>query len=252
MTLCIAVLAATVAAAAALRSVWSPCGLSMLSTITPLSEGARGNSYRVTARWFVVGATAGGATLGGLMAVAAVGMRALAPAPSALGFLALVAALVAAGSDAGVAGWRLPVHRRQVNERWLDQYRSWVYGAGFGWQIGTGLATYITTAAVYLMIVLGALTTQPVVALAIGSGFGFLRGLAVLLGRNLHTGAELRDFHRRFTGSGPMVGMVVNIVELGAVVVLTGVMGSVPALVLTGGATLATAVLIRGRRALTR
>ena len=56
---------------------------------------------------------------------------------------------------------RLPIHRRQVNERWLDQYRPWVYGAGFGWQIGTGLSTYITTAAVYLMVVLGALTAGP-------------------------------------------------------------------------------------------
>ncbi len=77
------------------------------------------------------------------------------------GTVALVAALVAAGSDSGVAGVRLPFHRRQVNERWLDRYRPWVYGAGFGWQIGCGLATYITSAAVYLMIVLGALTGQP-------------------------------------------------------------------------------------------
>ena len=54
-----------------------------------------------------------------------------------------------------------PIHHRQVNERWLDQFRPWVYGAGFGWQIGAGLATYIKTCAVYLMIVLAALCGQP-------------------------------------------------------------------------------------------
>ena len=64
MTALIAVLAVLVAGAAAARSTWSPCGLSMLSTITPVTERAKGNSYRTTASWFVVGAVAGGATLG--------------------------------------------------------------------------------------------------------------------------------------------------------------------------------------------
>ena len=252
MTVCITVLAIAVATAAAVRSTWSPCGLSMLSSITPLGEGAKGHSYRSTVAWFVIGATAGGATLGGLMALAAVGVRASDLTGTTLAFLALVACLVAAGSDAGIGGWRLPIHRRQVNERWLDQYRAWVYGAGFGWQIGTGLATYITTAAVYLMIVLGALSTRPVVALAIGTGFGLLRGLAVLLTRGLRTSDQLLDFHRRFTAAGPVVGKVVNGVELGAALVLTGALRSPAALAVTAGVAVGSVVLTRGRRTLTR
>ena len=124
------------------------------------------------------------------------------PSPAALEVAALGAALVAAVSDAGVAGVRLPIHRRQVNERWLDHYRPWVYGAGFGWQIGSGVATYITTAAVYLMIVLGALTGAPVVAFLLGTLFGLLRGLAVLLTRNQTSPTLLRAFHRRFVAAG--------------------------------------------------
>ena len=58
------------AVAAAIRSTWSPCGLSMLSTLTPLAERSRGHRYAVTATWFVLGATLGGATLG-LVAVTA-------------------------------------------------------------------------------------------------------------------------------------------------------------------------------------
>ena len=71
----------------------------------------------------------------------------------------------------GSAGSGCPV-TRQVNEVWLDRYRSWVYGAGFGWQIGVGLATYIVTAAVYLTIALAALTGEPATAFVILTGFG--------------------------------------------------------------------------------
>src|SRR6188472_2993734 len=65
------VLAAIVTIAAAVRSTWSPCGQSMLSTITPLAERARGHRFGVTATWFVLGAAIGGATLGAGAAVLA-------------------------------------------------------------------------------------------------------------------------------------------------------------------------------------
>ena len=48
-------------AAAAARSTWSPCGLSMLSSITPFGEHGRRHRYAVTATWYLVGAVAGGA-----------------------------------------------------------------------------------------------------------------------------------------------------------------------------------------------
>ncbi len=218
--------ALVVAVAAAVRSTWSPCGLSMLSTITPISVRAKGHSYRATATWFVVGATAGGATLGAVMVLLAVSAHALPASPAGLEVAALAAALVAGVSDSGVAGVRLPIHRRQVNERWLDHYRPWVYGAGFGWQIGSGVATYITTTAVYLMIVLGALTADPAVAFLLGTLFGLLRGLAVLLTRNHTSPTLLRAFHRRFVAAGVVVGKVVVVVEFGAVVALMVVVRS--------------------------
>jgi hypothetical protein len=254
MTVSITVLAAVVALAAAVRSTWSPCGLSMLSTITPLSERAKGHSYRSTAGWFILGAVAGGATLGAVVALAAAGVDALDLGPTTAGSVALVAALICAVSDAGVLGRRLPVHRRQVNERWLDRYRPWVYASGFGWQIGTGLATYITTAAVYLMIALGALSGRPEVALAVGTAFGLLRGTAVLLTRNLRTADQLRSFHRRFTAAGPSVGRAVTGVEACSALMLAVALGSPSALVVVAVALAAASVaaLTRGRNALTR
>ncbi len=220
MNLSVLFVAVAVMVAAAVRSTWSPCGLSMLSTITPIGERAKGHSYRSTAGWFVLGAVLGGATLGTTMALLAAAVHSVHAPATWLDLSALVATAIAAVSDSGIAGVRLPIHHRQVNERWLDQYRPWVYGSGFGWQIGTGLVTYITTAAVYLMVVLGALSAAPVVAFLLGALFGLLRGLAVLLTRKQTSPAALLAFHRRFAAAGVKVGRAVLVVEVGAAVTM--------------------------------
>ena len=105
-----------------------------------------------------LGAVLGGATLGLGLAVLAAGVGAPRPAATRRPGPAAVLAAVPIASDLKLGGFRLPSHTRQVNESWLDQFRSWVYGGGFGWQIGVGLATYVTTSAVYLMIAMAALT----------------------------------------------------------------------------------------------
>jgi hypothetical protein len=208
------VMAVVVVAAAAIRSTWSPCGLSMLSTVTPLAEAARGNRYRTTATWFWIGAVVGGATLGlGAAALAALVSTVDLSTSTALAAGAL-AAVLALGIDLGVLGRPIPHHRRQVNEDWLPKYRSWVYGSGFGWQIGTGLATYIMTAAVYLVIALAALTGSPLTAFGLCVLFGALRGSAVLLGAGLTSDAALRSFHRRFDALREPVRRMVMVVEV--------------------------------------
>jgi len=187
------------ALAAATRSTWSPCGLSMLSTITPVSEAGRARRYRATAAWFIGGATLGGATLGALMAGLAAAVSTVHPgARAALGAGAAVV-VVAAAIDAGLlarVGLAMPLLRRQVNERWLDQFRSWVYGGGFGWQIGAGFTTYLMTAAVPATALLGALTGRPAVAFGLGVVFGAARGLAVLGSARVRSAEDLRVLHR--------------------------------------------------------
>jgi hypothetical protein len=190
--------AAAAAVVAAVRSTWSPCGLSMLSSITPLGERARRYSYGGTAAWFVAGAVLGGATLGLGAAALAAAVAALDLAPATALAVAALLAAVAAASDARVGGFQLPGHRRQVDEVWLDRYRSWVYGGGFGWQIGVGLATFIVTACVYLTVALAALTASPLTAFLVCTGFGLVRGLAVLLSRGVTTAERMQAMHRRF------------------------------------------------------
>jgi hypothetical protein len=214
------------AAAAAVRSTWSPCGLSMLSAMNPLSERGRGRSFRVSAAWFVVGATAGGVTLGVGAGVLALALAAAGLSTGSALAAGTVAALVAVTSDVRLGGFHLPFHTRQVNEDWLDWYRAWVYGVGFGWQIGVGLATYIMTAAVYLLVVLAALTSDPLVAVACGAAFGFLRGLAVLLARPLTTPAAIVALQRRLDRwESPVRVGVVGVEVLAAVACAAAISG---------------------------
>ena len=215
-------LALAVAAVSAVRGVWSPCGLSMLSSITPMTEAGRGNRFAVTATWFVVGGIVGGASLGLVAAVGAAGLDLLdLSLATRVGIGGLVAVATAA-IDLGAFGVQLPLFKRQVDDAWLRRYRSWVYGAGFGWQIGFGVATYIMTAGVFLTIALAVLGASPVAAVAIGTTFGLVRGSAVYIGRSATSPAALSAVHARLDDLGPTARLAALGVQLLAAVILAG------------------------------
>jgi hypothetical protein len=211
-------IALVVAAAAAVRGTWSPCGLSMVSAINPLAERGRGNRYWLTTCWFVLGSVLGGLLLGLAAAVPAWLASALPHRSAAL--IGALGCLVALAADRRVAGFRLPLHPRQVNERWLTQYRRWLYAAGFGFQIGTGFATYIMTAATYLAVLLAALTGSPGLAVLTGLVFGLVRGSAVLLAARCRTPQALRSLHRRLELLAPASLRAVILLESVAAVLL--------------------------------
>ncbi len=199
----ILLIALPVAAVAALRGVWSPCGLSMLSSITPMSEAGRGNRFRTTAAWFVFGSVVGGLSLGAIAAGAAAGVAALDLTETTRYGIAAAVAVATSAVDLGAFGIELPIFKRQVNDSWLRTYRSWAYGAGFGWQIGFGVATYIMTAGVFLTITLAVLSASPLQALAIGATFGLVRGSAVVIGRSATSPAALGRVHQRLDAAAP-------------------------------------------------
>jgi len=243
------VLGLLVATVAAIRGVWSPCGLSMLSSITPMTEAGRGNRFAVTARWFVVGGIVGGLTLGALAAGGAA-LLALADLSDQVRWgIAAIVALATASIDLGVLGIELPIFKRQVNDAWLRRYRGWVYGAGFGWQIGFGVATYIMTAGVFLTIALAVLGASPVAAVAIGGTFGLVRGSAVYLGRSATSPAALGEVHARLDAFGPTARLAALVVQLLAAVTLAGAAwGLGPAAVLAVASAAAVAVANRSPR----
>ncbi len=249
MTDVVLVTAVAVALAAAARSTWSPCGRSMLSTLTPVGERGRGHRFGATAAWFVAGGILGGLCLGALGAGLAAAVAAAGPSSQVTTAVALGLLLVGTALDAELGGVALPIHRRQVNERWLDRYRNGIYGLGFGWQIGVGLATYIMTAGVYLVPLLGALTGRPWEALALGGLFGAVRGLAVLGGRSLRTPAALADFHRRLDALGRRSQRAMVAVEAAGAVAVAGVLWpSAAVAVAVAVAAVVGAVALRRRR----
>lgn len=186
-----------VAVVAAVRGTWSPCGLSMLSSVNPVSEAARGNRFWATAVWYVAGAVLGGGLLGLGCGVAASGYARLHASPAVTWTVVLAGALVAVASDSRVFGKALPDHPRQVDERWLVKYRRWIYASGYGVQIGAGFATYIMTAAVYLAALLAVVTGSFGTALAVGLVFGAVRGLTIGVAAGARSPERLRTAHRR-------------------------------------------------------
>src|SRR5436190_18791105 len=115
----------------------------MLGSITPLGERSRGRRWGITVTAFALAAGAAGAALGAALGAAGGLVDVSATPRTALLGLAVAAAVVV---DV-VPGVRAPGPRRQVNEAWLHRYRGWVYGAGFGLQLGLGVTTIVSTAA---------------------------------------------------------------------------------------------------------
>lgn len=240
-------LAMSLAVVAAIRSTWSPCGVSILSTITPMTESARGHRFRSTAWWYVFGSLIGGLTLGAVIALLAILIERWSPTESTRLMILAAIAPVAVASDGRLGGFQLPGHDRQVNEQWLDRYRSWVYGAGFGWQIGFGLTTYIMTAAVYLLVVAGALGGSVVGALLLGSVFGLIRGIAVFASADIKDHSAMVGFHRRFEVWRQPVrkGMIVVLGGVGMSAALLG--GGLIGLLFASATSIATALAVRTR-----
>jgi hypothetical protein len=176
----------------------------MLSSIHPLGERARHNRWGVTVAVYCFGSTLGGAAGGAAISAvgAAIGMAWRPPAWLALGIVAAGCA-AAAVADLSGPGWQLPSNHRQVNEDWLNRYRGWVYGLGFGVQLGLGLVTIVTTGAVYATAlfagVLGWAVTVPAGVLlgaVVGAAFGVARAVPLLLVGRVGNPEQLRDSHR--------------------------------------------------------
>jgi hypothetical protein len=166
----------------------------MLASITPLGERARGSRWGLTIAFYVASATLAGAAVGALAGLA--GGLAW-PGDEALDARAAVLAGALALGFALDIGGRLPTMRRQVNEDWLREYRGWVYGTGFGGQLGLGVTTIVTTSLVYATLLAAFLSAGVVRGAAIGATFGFARGATLLAGARVRRPADLARLHRR-------------------------------------------------------
>ncbi|MGH9033545.1 MAG: sulfite exporter TauE/SafE family protein [Acidimicrobiia bacterium] len=177
----------------------------MLASINPLGERSRNSRFAITLTAYLAGSVAGGAAAGSLLGLVGAGLHAIAPwSTAAAAGAVVVAVVVALVLDAGVAGLRVPTFRRQVNEDMLHEYREWVYGSSFGFQLGLGVVTIVTTSTVYLTFALAALTGAWQAGLLIGAIFGFVRALPMLLVARVYDPDQLRRLFRRINGWAPV------------------------------------------------
>lgn len=173
----------------------------MLTSISPLGERARGNRFWHTAVAYTAGSLVGGTAMGA--ALGTVGW----PVVDAIGSdaaLVVLAVAAVAGVLLDTAG-RLPTVRRQVDERWLATYRGWVYGFGFGAQLGLGVATIVTASTTYVALLAAFLTGSPAGGAIVGATFGAARALPLLATARVRRPDDLRRLHGRVArAAGPM------------------------------------------------
>jgi hypothetical protein len=80
-----------------------------------------------------------------------------------------------------------------------------VHGAGFGFQLGLGAMTIVTSASLYLTWLLELVLARPLASAAIGAMFGLTRALPLLTTARAVDPQSLRTAHRRWQAWQPRV-----------------------------------------------
>jgi hypothetical protein len=163
----------------------------MLTSIHPLGERARNNHWSITVTAFTLASVAVAAGIGTILGALG-GLFSIEPRWA--GSLAAAAAILAAVAD--LAGIRAPGPERQVNERWIGEFRGWVYGAGFGGQLGAGIATFVVTWGIYAVFVTEFLAGGAIAGALIGSVFGFGRAGLLIASIGIDRPSRLLSFNQ--------------------------------------------------------
>jgi len=154
----------------------------MLGSMNPLVLRVRNGRWWTTTSAYILSSVVGGACIGWLLGAIGAVLHEASVAPSWRIAAALLGACGLAGGllDSGVFGIRLPTVRRQVDEQWRYRYRNWIYAIGYGFQLGLGFTTIVTTATVYATFVAMILVASQPIGLALGAWFGLTRSVSVL------------------------------------------------------------------------
>ena len=205
----------------ALRAAFSPCGQSMLASLTPYAEAGRGSRWRTTAGAFSIGAVLAGATGGVIWG----GVGSLLPGGSWR--VAAAAGVVATALiiDATPLRRRMPLTKRQVNEDWMTTFRGWVYGVGFGAQLGLGFITLVACAAIYATFAVELLSGSVVAGVIIGASFGATKAATLLPAGRARDRGSLTALHRRLIALEPVSVRAVLIGEVTAAVIIGAALG---------------------------
>jgi hypothetical protein len=174
----------------------------MLGSISPVGEASRNQRWWLTVTAYAVASTAAAAVVGVVLGAAGEALAGAVPVGPTSRLLTLGMVLAfAAVVDA--AGRGLPSWHRQVDERWLTTYRGWVYGAGFGAQLGLGVVTIVVSAATYAMLGAAFLSASWRDGMVIGAVFGAARSMPLLLLAGVRSTGGLYTVTRRVAEAEP-------------------------------------------------
>jgi hypothetical protein len=109
-----------------------------------------------------------------------------------------------------------------VDERWLDRFRGWVYGLGYGVQLGLGVTTVVSSAATYLALTAALLLADAGAGAVVMGCFGLMRGISLLAGARVHSPEQLIALHawlERGRVRGARVGIaLLAVISAGALI----------------------------------
>jgi hypothetical protein len=185
----------------------------MLASITPLGERGRRSRWGITVTAFLVGATVAGAAEGAILGL--IGSVVLGDGVGTQARLVVLTAGLVIAALLEIVLPAVPGPNRQVNERWLDEFRGWVYGLGFGAQLGLGVTTVVTSAATYVAMFIAFLSADPAWGALVIGVFGALRGLTPLLAARVRGPEQLRAFHGRLERLRGTVGPASGVCLIG-------------------------------------
>lgn len=195
----------------------------MLSSIHPLGERGRHNNWWLTVGAFTVGAVMAGGAVGAVLGlIGRLSLSALEP----FDLLIATAALALIAGILDMSGVVPPGPRRQVNETWIGAFRGWIYGGGFGLQLGAGFLTYMVTWGVLAMFLAEILTTSPGRGALVGGVFGLGRSATLLIAGYVDRPSRLTSFNRRLVVAGPVVRRISSgmLAASGAAIIAVGIL----------------------------
>ena len=119
----------------------------------------------------------------------------------------------------------MPLTKRQVNEDWMTTFRGWVYGVGFGAQLGLGFITLVACAAIYATFAIELLSGSVFAGVVIGATFGATKAASLLPAGRARDRESIVALHRRLLRLEPLsIGAVVA-AEIAAALVVAGALG---------------------------
>ena len=187
----------------------------MLSSISPVGEASRQQRWSVTVAAYVVGSASAGAMTGALLGLlGSTGWTLAGRLPSTTAQLVGIGSLAAIGLVLDATSGVPSIHR-QVDDRWLTTYRGWVYGIGFGAQLGTGVATIVPASIVWVMWATAALSGSVRTGGLIGLVFGVARALPLVAAGRIRTVAALRRTLARIDAARERASLVTRLGQMG-------------------------------------